>query len=107
MSTISESPLSNSRIVVIALMAAVPPPTMTWRLGIGPRTLPCQLGRCALGGEVALPVLREVLDPHDGVRRARRGALRVAAAEVALERLVGLRVVEDRAVRAGQRAQLA
>src|SRR5438477_8519776 len=43
----------------------------------------------------------------DGRRRARVHARRIAATEVALERLARGRVVEDRPVRAGDRAELA
>src|SRR5256884_1751717 len=43
----------------------------------------------------------------DGRRRARVHARRIAATEVALERLARRRIVEDRPVRAGDRAELA
>src|ERR671930_2531707 len=99
-------PRSSWRMVTMALWPAVPPPTMTWRRGL-PAMAPSpvagrgQHARRSLGGEVAQPVHGLGLLVEDGLGRARDRAGRIAAAEVALEGLVGIGVVEDGAVRAG------
>src|SRR5437762_7236072 len=72
-----------------------------------PRTATHQDARRPLVREVAEPVERRRLLVGDRGRGARLGTRRCAAAEVALERLPRVGVVEHRAVRAGDRAELA
>src|SRR3990170_4155933 len=99
-------------MVTIALCPAVPPPTMTGRFG----NLPTGGSSVPGGRQEPLPALaREVAQPVGGVRLLVQnglggtgaGARRIPAAEVALERLLRGGVVEDRAVRARDRTELA
>src|SRR5205814_7558866 len=72
-----------------------------------PRTATHQDARRPLMREIAEPVEGRRILVGDRGRGARLGTRRCAAAEVALERLPRVGVVEHRAVRAGDRAELA
>src|SRR5215831_12663728 len=109
---ISEAPRSYWRSVVMAFMPAVPPPTMTCRVrAISP--LLClaselrQLSSRAFGREGSQPIAGVHLNVFNGCGWAGLGTGWTAIAEIALKGFLGVRIIENGAVWAGNRTQLA